>query len=348
MKKIFVPFIISLLIVVGCSEKNTSTKAKDDTIGENIMPTVSMWLPEWQFKPAISEVKTSIVGLENIHVFGAYFNEDDQMFLTDSAIKLMEESKQQFSATNTIILTIVNDYVVAGSPSVQKDSKLLHRLLGSSQARQKHIENIIDLVDNYQVDGIEIDYEKIAKEDLGNYVLFLEELYQQLLKKNASLHVVLVPSFPFEISLPDGPKYTVMAYNVHGYHSGPGAKATFSFLDELIRNIGKSNQKFAVAFATGGFSWGENGKVVALTEIEAAEVLASAEVISKRDSASGALYFYYLDKNNQKNEVWYADTKTLQTWVNYANDQNIDEIILWRAGGLSSDTLNWIKKNEKK
>ena len=48
-------------------------------------------------------------------------------------------------------------------------------------------------------------------------------------QKDVTLHVVLEPRFPFDVKLPDGPHYTVMAYNVHGYHSGPGAKATFLF-----------------------------------------------------------------------------------------------------------------------
>ncbi|CAM5335549.1 Glycosyl transferase OS=Lysinibacillus sphaericus OX=1421 GN=LS41612_05140 PE=4 SV=1 [Lysinibacillus sphaericus] len=83
----------------------------------------------------------------------------------------------------------------------------------------------MQIVEQYQVKGIEIDYEKVAKEDLPKYILFLEELYQQLSKKNITLNVVLEPRFPFDMKLPDGPKYTVMAYNVHGYHSGTWSKS---------------------------------------------------------------------------------------------------------------------------
>lgn len=343
MKKIFVPFCIFLIIAAGCSGKNSSIKAKDDSVDKTSNTTMSMWLPEWQMKSALSDVKNSIVGLENIHVFGAYFNEKDQLFLTDDAEKLVNHSNEQFPATNKIILTVVNDYVVVGSPSIQKDSKLLHRLLESPQSRQKHINNIMELVNQYEVDGVEIDYEKIPKEDTGNYVLFLEELYKQLTKNNRLMYVVLVPSFPFETKLPNGPKYTVMAYNVHGYHSGPGAKATFSFLDQLMDKVKKSNQNFAIAFATGGFLWKENGKVIALTEIEAKEILASTGITPKRDQASEAVFFQYIDNKNQRNEVWFADTETLQKWVLFVRDSGFKDIYLWRAGGLSTDTLKWVQ-----
>ncbi|MEG0449962.1 MAG: glycosyl hydrolase family 18 protein [Lysinibacillus sp.] len=336
-----------LLLVAGCSGVKTTTIAKEKPIAKMTKPALSIWLPEWQYKQSISEVKSSVGGLKNIYVFGAYFNEKDQLFLTDTAIQLMNQAQQQFSATNKVILTVINDYVVAGSPSVQKDSELLHRLLESPKARKQHIANIMELADRYKVDGIEVDYEKIAKNDLPNYVLFLDELYQQLKKKNKSMHVVVVPSFPFEMELPNGPEYTVMAYNVHGYHSGAGAKADFKFLDQLMGKVQKSNQKFAFAFATGGFVWKEDGKIVALTEVEAEKLLTSVKVTPQRDKASGALFAQYVDENNKKNEVWYADTITLQKWVAHVGAKKFKDIVLWRAGGLSEETVNWLKSNKK-
>lgn len=122
-----------------------------------------------------------------------------------------------------------------------------------------------------------------------------------------TLHVVLEPSFPFDVKLPNGPSYTVMAYNVHGYHSGPGAKATFSFLNDLVKKIKKSNQDLAIAFATGGFDWGAEGKTVALTELEVEQILAETQAEKKRDKTSGAVYFTYIDDSRISHEIWYAD-----------------------------------------
>jgi len=190
----------------------------------------------------MKDVENSQLGLQDIRVFGAYFNSNDELLLTENAVDMLQKTKQQFNDSHHVILTLINDYVTENAPSVQKDSTLLHRLLQDTSARQKHIGNILRVVEQYQINGIEIDYEKVAKDDLQNYILFLEELYQELSKKDVTLHVVLEPRFPFDVKLPDGPHYTVMAYNVHGYHSGPGAKATFSFLDDLVKKMKKSNQ----------------------------------------------------------------------------------------------------------
>lgn len=347
MKKFFLFICLVILIITACSNSiETPVKAREGLKNKGKLQ-LSIWLPEWQNKSAIEDVESSQQGLQDIRVFGAYFNEKDQLLLSDETTEMLQQTQQQFNEAHHVILTLINDYVTANAPSVQKDSTLLHRLLQNPSSRQQHIDNIMQVVEQYNVNGIEIDYEKIAKEDLPKYVHFLDKLYEQLSKKDISLHVLLEPSFPFNVKLPNGPKYTVMAYNVHGYHSGPGAKTTFSFLSDLIKKIRKSNQKFAIAFATGGFQWVNQGKTVALTEVEAEELLNETKADKYRDQASGAAYFTYLDEQNVKHEVWYADRETLEKWTAYVQKRRYNDVVLWRAGGLGSKTLQWINEQSE-
>ncbi|MFJ6264208.1 glycosyl hydrolase family 18 protein [Lysinibacillus xylanilyticus] len=347
MKKILLFICLALLIITACSNsKEEPVKAREQVKNKEKLQ-LSIWLPEWQIESAIKDVENSEQGLQDIRVFGAYFNENDQLLLTEDTIEMLKQTQQQFNDSHQVILTLINDTVTDNAPSVQKDSALLNRLFQSASSRQRHIDNIMQVVEQYNVNGIEIDYEKVAKEDLPGYVHFLNELYKQLSKKGISLHVVLEPSFPFDVKLPNGPKYTVMAYNVHGYHSGPGAKADFSFLNDLIKKIKKSNQKLAIAFATGGFEWVNQGKTVALTEIEAEELLNKTKAVKQRDKASGAVYFTYVDEQKVKHEVWYADQETLEKWTAHVRKKRYNEIVLWRAGGLSSKTLQWINEQSE-
>ncbi len=347
MKKFFLFICLALLIIPACNNsKEAPVKARGEWKNKDKLQ-LSVWLPEWQKKSAIEDVKNSQQGLQDIRVFGAYFNENDELFVTEDAIEILKQAQQQFHESHHVILTCINDYVTDNAPSVQKDSTLLHRLFQDATSRQRHIDNILQVVERYSVNGIEIDYEKVAREDRPKYVHFLAELYEQLSKKDISLHVVLEPRFPFHIKLPDGPKYTVMAYNVHGYHSGPGAKATFSFLDDLVKKIRKSNQKLAIAFATGGFKWGNQGKTVALTEVQAEELLNKTKAVKHRDQASGAVYFTYVDEQHVEHEVWYADQETLEKWTAYVQKKSYNEVVLWRAGGLSTKTLQWINEQSE-
>lgn len=344
MKKIFTFFVIAMVALAGCS----SCEATKNPVEETKKTKLSIWLPEWQLKSTIENIENSSEGLETLRVFGAYFNGNDKPFLTDTATKVYEHMHNNFGDSHTILLTFINDFVVEGKPSVQKDSTLLHRLVKDEQARKKHIADIMAMTEKFPVDGVEIDYEKIAKEDTANYILFLQELYQALEKKGLSMHVVVVPSFPFEMALPDGPSYTVMAYNVHGYHSGPGAKATFPFLDQLLSKLEKSNQQFSIAFATGGFTWPKSGKIIALTGDEAEKLIASTKSSIARDKDSHAIRFHYKDKGMDY-EAWYADAETLQKWIAYVQekDSKYEHFVLWRAGGLSAGTVEWIATHQK-
>lgn len=343
--KNFVLFIcIALLFITACSNSKEPPAEAKVGIKDKEKLRLSIWLPEWQNKSAMEDVKNSLDGLQDIRVFGAYFNSKDELLLTENAIDMLQQTQQQFNDSHPVILTLINDYVTDNAPSVQKDSTLLHRLVQDSSARQKHINNILQVVDQYQVSGIEIDYEKVAQKDLRNYILFLKELYKALSKKDVTLHVVLEPSFPFNMKLPNGPIYTVMAYNVHGYHSGPGAKATYSFLNDLVRKVKESNQDLAIAFATGGFDWVAEGQIVALTELEAEQLLAETNAVKQRDKGSGAVYFTYVDDDNVSHEVWYADQETLEKWVNYIQKRSYHDVVLWRAGGLGARTLQWISE----
>ncbi|XRD24459.1 hypothetical protein AABM34_19935 [Lysinibacillus fusiformis] len=114
----------------------------------------------------------------------------------------------------------------------------------------------------------------------------------------------------------------------------------------MIKKIKKSNQKLAIAFATGGFDWVAQGNTVALTELEAEKVLAETNANKKRDKASGAVYFTYTDSSNISHEVWYADQETLEKWVKYVQRKSYHDVVLWRAGGLGVKTLQWINEQE--
>lgn len=338
MKKTAVFFAVAIFLLTSCS--GSEAKKQESA-------ALSIWLPEWQLKSTIENIDRAAQGLQSMRIFGAYFNEKDEPFLTESAQKMHASIYEKYKGDHTLLLTIINDYVVEGRPSVQKDSTLLHRLLKDKEARKKHIANILALAERYPVHGIEIDYEKIAKEDTEYYILFLEELYDALKERNLLLEVVVVPSFPFEKPLPNGPTYTVMAYNVHGYHSGPGAKATYAFLDDLLKKVSKSNQKFAIAFATGGFAWPSSGKIKALTGEEAENIMKQKSLTTVRDAKSDAVSFRYTEAGVDY-EAWYADATTLQNWVKYVRekDPTYQHFVLWRAGGLTTSTIEWIAQKE--
>jgi len=144
--------------------------------------------------------------------------------------------------------------------------------------------------------------------------------------------------------LPQGPVYVMMAYNLYGMQTGPGPKADRAFIAELATRMKKVPGEKAIALAAGGFDWPQAGEPAALTEAQAVELAKSSLEMPRRDNASGSLHFQYVDDDNRKHTVWYADESTLQTWADIVQGEGYRTIALWRLGDLGKGSVRFMNK----
>jgi hypothetical protein len=193
--------------------------------------------------------------------------------------------------------------------------------------------------------GLEIDYEAIQSDVAlwQRFVIFIEQLYTRTQSEGYPLRVVLGWNSAKYVTFPDGPQYSIMCYNLYGTHSGPGPKADRNFLQDVFTANDVLPGQPSLAFATGGFDWGDDGSVVSLTQSDAIALRekygVSAEDIS-RDCDSAVLNFYYFDEEGSLHEVWYADGDTLAFWRSLALDAGYASFDLFRLGGNSSADLS--------
>ncbi len=130
-------------------------------------------------------------------------------------------------------LTIVNDKQNNDGSSTIKDIEVLRRLFSDDVSMEKHVDEIIALTLQGGYDGIEIDYEKIWKdESIGqSFLKFANKLYVKALDNDLKLRILLEPSTPFSSAqFFEGPEYVVMLYNLYGLHSDLGPKANKTFI----------------------------------------------------------------------------------------------------------------------
>ena len=261
--------VISLVILLGCvkfeGEKKSTSAAQPEL-------ELSAWLADWQWKPSIKEFSSMTDGLSSVQVFAAYFDHIDCLFYTPENVEAIPQI-MKIAAKNGSVdvdLSMVNDQFKKEGSAVQKDSELITRLMATAKSRRAHINDIVGMVNEYDFDGVEIDYEKIKDEDWDNVSAFYKELYQKLKSMGKPLRIVLEPRTPIEkLDLPKGPTYVMMAYNLYESHSGPGPKADLAFIDKMAKKMDELPGEHVMAFATGGFDWPASGKVMALTEQEA-------------------------------------------------------------------------------
>ena len=178
-----------------------------------------------------------------------------------------------------------------------------------------------------------MDYEKIDYELWNEYANFIDALGKELKRNKKELRVILEPRSPIDkVNLPKEYEYVMMAYNLYGYHSGPGPKADKEFIKELSKKVNDNLDNARMAFSLGGFDWCEDGKIKALTYVDANNLAKENDSKLNRDKDSGVLYFDYIDSNGKKHSVWYSDNETIRIWKETAIRNNINKFALWRLG----------------
>ncbi len=324
--------------VFGAASKPKMTEYKTER---------SVWLADWRWEVGVEQLGIVAKGLTSLQLFAAYFDESDRLLFTDEFREALPVVQQEVDrgGLNRLFLTLVNDIKYQGGGNVQKDSELVTRLVKDFSSRSSHINEIIAAVESYGLSGVELDYERIDDKDWTNYAQLISELHARLIGKGKELRVVFEPRAPIErLDLPEGPVYIMMAYNLFGNHSGPGPKADDAFVRQLAARMkGLSGQPY-IALSSGGFDWhGETGKVVGITERQAADLASGATSPPVRDKASGALHFEYMDSSGAKHNVWYADGKTLGQWIQAAKSKGIYNIAIWRLDELGEESLKQLQ-----
>lgn len=293
---------------------------------------IGAWLPYWELDDALMEAEMLYTTLDEMVAFAAIFDQSDAPMMLDDADTLWREMSA-YKDDTTLYLSVVNDLEIAEGQYDNKSTDLLRRLFKDDESISRHIEQLFQLVDKYRVTGLEIDYENMKSDTelWARFTVFIEKLYQQLSREGIKLRVVLSWDAPKYAQLPEGPEYSVMCYNLYGYHSGPGPKADIAFLEQTCQLYENVPGVVRMAFATGGFDWHQDN-IAALTQLEAEALLDGAGVTPERDPLSGALHAT-LSLEGVTHEIWYADATTLKDWRDIAAIYGFKHIDLFRLGG---------------
>lgn len=326
-----VVLLVSVFVILaGCNYSSQLTGRADAQ--EPV--SRSAWLAYWDLDAGEKDLRRMGKKLNKLSYFAAYFDAADHPFIPWELSEWHRELAVEKENYETY-LTFVNDRQDLDGSKALKDLEVLRRLLADETARKKHIDEIIALTLRGGYDGIELDYERVWRdEEIARYFpKFSDELYEQARKNNLKLRIVLEPGTPFStVAFSPGPEYVVMLYNLYGTHSGPGPKANKEFIQKTLARMKFLPGKKSVALATGGGQWGDNGERRFLTESEAHDLAVQYGVTTRREESSQCLVFAYNDKGAAY-EVWYADGRTINYWISIAKEQGVQNISLWRLGG---------------
>ena len=303
-----------------------------DDKAEELFENDAAWAVYWDDEDVTKKLSERAPEADIICIFEAYFDEGYGLVFNEDAKALFEKLKNDPAGKDRkYYLTFVND-VVGTASTKQKDTDVLYSIL---QDPAKHASDIVEMAKDNGFDGIEIDYEKIRKDEKlwELFTVFEKELIAACRNEGLDIRVVLEPSTPVsKLEFPEGPEYVVMCYNLFGYGTKPGPKADEEFLSELVSDFEALPGDTGYALANGGFDWDlADGSVTSLTDEEGRQLLSEHAGKAVRDEKSGVMTFTY-NKDGAEHEVWVADDETLENWSRILHEKTGRKvkISLWR------------------
>ncbi len=342
--------ISTLLAAAGCVSNNgifpeDTQQFSDKNEGAPFTPasTLNAWFVYWDESRGLTEIAKSDAVLdaygisENVKIdgynyFGAAFNPDGSLYIF---------SRTDWAAVETaenLYVTIVNDVISETGNNIQKDPKVINRILSNPELMQMHIDDILRFVNEHHIAGIELDYESIYDSDWVPFAQFVDKLGRELSKADVKLRIVLETRCPIEeIEFPQDYEYVMMVYNLYGRHSEPGPKADKAYIITSATRMVRTFENPRLAFSLGGFDWSD-GAVEAVTKVEAEAYMTQYHAEPERDWNSSTVRFSY-DVDGDAHEVWFADGETVKAWINTAEECGVNKFSLWRLGGNILDEV---------
>ncbi len=307
---------------------------------------LTAWIADWDLARGLAEFRSHPGLFDSIRVFSANFDEKDRPSLAPDWARILGRDASGVFGATPVFLTVVNDVVAASGKGLKlKDPPLVSRLTATPEARARHIDALVELAKRHHFQGIEIDYENVAEADWPNFLTFVAALQARTASEGLALAVLLQPQRRYLATpLPPGPQYVLMGYNLFGFHSGPGPKATPEFLAAqaaALRAIGALGAT-TLALATGGFDWTGSQKASQLTESEARTLLAKTRATPTRSPGNGYLVSHYRDDAGKDHEVWHADGQTMDLLWQAAQAAGFSKLAIWRLGGNSPSLFTFL------
>ncbi len=236
-------------------------------------------------------------------------------------------------------------------------------IMNSYEKRQQLIENVVNACVKYKLDGINIDFENMKKEDKDMFSRFIIELTPRLKEMGLVISV--------DVTAPDGGEtwslcfdrnvighvadYIVfMAYDQYGVSSTkPGTTAGYDWvklsLNKFLQTEAIEPDKIilAVPFYTRVWTTDKEGKTSSntLTMKNVDKVLPEG-IERKWDDNLKQNYVEYTENNNKK-QVWLEDKDSLKHKISLITENNLAGIGSWQKGMETDDIWEFIKNELK-
>lgn len=228
------------------------------------------------------------------------------------------------------------------------DSNLTHDILSNAVSRENAIKEMISLCKKYNIDGINVDIESIAKKTGPYYVQFIRELsvFSKLNDLELSLDMYM-PSqstahYNREVVSEYVDYFCLMAYDEHwGTCDEAGSVSSIPWVEkgiqETLKTVSKNKLVLGIPLYTRRWETGLNNYVdihnKALGMKNAYDDLEKHKVKIKFDDVTKQNYGEYKDEEtNHMMRIWLEDETSIKERLELANLYELRGVASWKKG----------------
>lgn len=246
-----------------------------------------------------------------------------------------------------------NNYQVWAMFSNNSLKDTTSQILNDYEKREAMIENLMDLVEEYNLDGVNVDFENMNESDKNVYSRFLIELAPRLKKIGKTLSV--------DVTAPDGSEtwslcfdrntianvadYIVfMAYDQYGTSSNKaGTTAGYNWVEANIKKfLGQEDvdpEKIILGIPLYMRLWEEEDDGTAKPEVvnmrDMFDVLPENQVATWDEELKQ--YYVEYEEDGKKYKMWVENEKSVGEKINLANQYNLAGIAFWEKDRETND-----------
>ena len=235
---------------------------------------------------------------------------------------------------------------------VNFDGDMTDEILRSRSKRQHVLDQLDYYIDEYGVDGINLDFEMIGESGADNYIQFVRELSALCREKEVVFSIDnYVPMYWMHYNHREEGIFAdyviMMGYDEH--HTGSqeaGSVASMGFvrqgLDDLTSMVPKEKVINAIPLFTRVWATDDNGYVESFNAgmTEAAGYLEAKGVTPWYDEASGQNYGEYVSDNDGRfYQIWLEDEDSIRTRMEMIREYDLAGVSSWSIGWESGTEI---------
>ncbi len=303
---------------------------------------VGGWVTYWDFQPGLELLHRHPGALSDVFFFIAHLDTDGRPVLVDPTLPVDQAVARVKANGGRPWLTIVND-IRSDRGVALKDPQVVHDVLGSTDRRAAHRAAIIELVSQYGMSGVDIDYENLWARDRTLFTTFIRELAADARRRGVLLSVTVQPKLGERGS--DGPgaadwgalcatvdRLQIMLYNLHSRATGPGPMATGRWIRGVLSyaNSQCDPERIVPALKISGMRWADD-TVEGVQYVQAMALVQEHSALISRDADDQVPHFSY-QADGRSHTVYYEDAVSLREKLALIRSLGYRSVALWSLG----------------